>query len=44
MFCKKCGSQIDDDSVFCSYCGSNIGLAVNAEKTIFEEPPYCYNN
>lgn len=37
MYCKKCGSQIDDDSVFCSYCGSNIGSAVNAEKTIFEK-------
>ncbi|MBQ4517706.1 MAG: zinc-ribbon domain-containing protein [Clostridia bacterium] len=21
MFCKKCGKQISDDSVFCSYCG-----------------------
>lgn len=21
MYCKKCGTYIDDDSVFCSYCG-----------------------
>lgn len=21
MFCKSCGSRIDDDSVFCSFCG-----------------------
>lgn len=21
MYCKKCGKEIDDDSVFCSYCG-----------------------
>lgn len=22
MFCKSCGKQIDDDSVFCSFCGT----------------------
>ena len=22
MFCKSCGKQIDDDSIFCSYCGT----------------------
>ena len=21
MYCKKCGSQIDDDSIFCQNCG-----------------------
>ena len=21
MYCEKCGSQIDDDSVFCQKCG-----------------------
>lgn len=25
MYCKKCGSQIADDSVFCSVCGTNLG-------------------
>ena len=25
MFCKKCGAQIDDDSVFCAKCGANLG-------------------
>lgn len=25
MYCKKCGSQIADDSVFCSVCGANLG-------------------
>ena len=24
MFCPKCGKQIDDDSVFCEYCGENV--------------------
>lgn len=23
MFCRKCGKQIEDDSIFCKYCGSN---------------------
>ena len=22
MFCKKCGQTIDDDSIYCSYCGT----------------------
>lgn len=24
MFCPKCGKQIDDDSIFCLYCGAKI--------------------
>lgn len=24
MFCPKCGKQIDDDSVFCEFCGENV--------------------
>jgi RNA polymerase subunit RPABC4/transcription elongation factor Spt4 len=23
MFCKKCGKQVQDDSMFCKYCGNN---------------------
>ena len=23
MYCKYCGKQIDDDSVFCNFCGEN---------------------
>jgi hypothetical protein len=23
MFCKKCGKQVQDESMFCKYCGSN---------------------
>ena len=29
MYCKKCGSPIDDDSVFCSYCGFNLNNSGN---------------
>ena len=24
MYCKKCGKQIDDDSLFCTYCGKSL--------------------
>ena len=24
MYCKKCGKQIDDDSLFCAFCGENL--------------------
>lgn len=24
MYCKHCGNQIDDDSVFCSHCGKQV--------------------
>ena len=28
MFCKNCGSQIDDDSRFCPVCG---GMVISSE-------------
>lgn len=28
MYCKKCGQFIDDDSVFCKYCGSSQGIPI----------------
>lgn len=35
MFCSKCGKQIDNDAIFCKFCGSstfsNISSANNAE-------------
>lgn len=37
MFCKACGKEITDDSVYCSYCGTNQLVdraeADKAEKT-----------
>lgn len=24
MFCRNCGKQIEEDSVFCKYCGENV--------------------
>ena len=33
MFCKKCGSQIDEDSVFCSKCGANQTIVSSIKET-----------
>ena len=30
MYCKKCGKLIDDDSVFCAYCGKNLAKATES--------------
>ncbi len=35
MFCKSCGKQIDDDSVFCSFCGTK---QPEIQKTIIKPP------
>jgi hypothetical protein len=42
MFCKSCGIKIDDDSKFCSYCGTkqsktNKQTALNIEGLVQEE-------
>ena len=33
MFCKKCGSQIDEDSVFCSKCGAKQTIVSSIKET-----------
>ena len=30
MYCRKCGTAIPDDSVFCQVCGEQISIAENA--------------
>ena len=32
MYCKKCGTQIDDDSEFCKSCGNSINITINEAK------------
>lgn len=29
MFCKNCGTQINDDAKFCNNCGTNISIGNN---------------
>ena len=33
MYCRFCGKQILDDSVFCMYCGKNQGASVSASSS-----------
>ena len=33
MYCKKCGKQIDDDAVFCPFCGSKQKNESNVSET-----------
>ena len=37
MFCKYCGTNIDDDSVFCVHCGKNIKEDVRTTPKVTEE-------
>ena len=29
MFCFKCGKQIPDESIFCSFCGARVDVGTN---------------
>lgn len=33
MFCKNCGQELPDDTVFCSKCGANQGTEHRKEKS-----------
>ena len=41
MYCKSCGKQIDDDSKFCSFCGTKhtLNFVTSGTKPIIEERP-----
>ena len=46
MFCPKCGKQIDDDSVFCEYCGENVEETPAADpfQTVYADDNAYDNN
>ena len=46
MFCPKCGKQIDDDSVFCEYCGENVEITPAADpfQTVYADDNAYDNN
>lgn len=37
MFCKACGRKIDDDSEFCTYCGSPVKKKTEILETVSEK-------
>ena len=37
MFCSKCGKPVQDDDVFCRYCGAALGTANNDKEQIPDE-------
>lgn len=52
MFCRKCGNEIPDDSVFCLKCGTKVEISANKnheeismekENVITEEQDTCAN-
>lgn len=34
MICPKCGKQIEDDAVFCTYCGNKVARVQEEEKPV----------
>lgn len=43
VFCSKCGKQLTDGALFCSFCGSKVELENTAEPTgsyVIEKPSY----
>ncbi len=45
MFCPKCGKQIDDDSVFCEYCGENVEITpADPFQTVYADDNTYDNN
>lgn len=34
MICSKCGKQIEDDAVFCTYCGNKVAEVQEEEKLV----------
>ena len=40
MYCKNCGSEIDDNAQFCKYCGTKVQdvVTVNNQKPAEDKP------
>ena len=35
MFCRQCGKEIDDDSIFCVHCGIAMAQAVPTQQPVY---------
>lgn len=40
MYCKYCGKEIANDSVFCQFCGKNLLESISVNKEIDEQVEY----
>ena len=38
MYCNKCGKEISNDSLFCSYCGAKVSEAPTPKKAPLRYP------
>ena len=43
MFCPYCKKEIEDDSLFCSFCGSKIEVTTEKDKLFSEKHPPNYD-
>ena len=43
MFCPYCKKEIEDDSLFCSFCGSRIEVTTEKDKLFSEKHPPNYD-
>ena len=41
MFCRKCGANVDNGSMFCPYCGTQMGTPDNTAQQ--QQQPYYQN-
>lgn len=41
MFCKFCGTKVDDNALFCSACGSNLGSSQGTVVPVSTDSPAC---
>ncbi len=44
MFCRKCGKQIDDASVFCCFCGADLSVGIHETEEQRIEREYAENS
>ncbi len=37
MYCTRCGRAVDDDAIYCPYCGEKIGVKGDYEGNLFDD-------
>lgn len=39
-YCSNCGTQINDDSLFCPICGNRVGIVIKVQQQEYFQSPY----